>query len=133
MGIETILATVVPAFFPVIGDAFKMLISKLTGTPMGEPKDFKDFLAMEQLKIDKLKALADLDRVVGDISRWVADLRASFRYIFVGVIILAAIVYNFLPPGYRDPQGLAFFNQLAGSATFFIIGDRVYLGLKSLK
>ncbi|GAJ03747.1 unnamed protein product, partial [marine sediment metagenome] len=37
------------------------------------------------------------------------------------------------PPGYRDPQGLSFFNQLAGSATFYIIGDRVYLGLKSLK
>ncbi|GAJ07654.1 unnamed protein product, partial [marine sediment metagenome] len=104
MGIETILTTLIPAFFPVIGDAFKMLISKITGTPMGEPKDFKDFLAMESLKIEKLKALAELDKVVGDISRWVADLRASFRYIFVGVIILAAIVYNFLPPGYRDPQ-----------------------------
>ena len=133
MVIGNILATMVPAFFPVIGDAFKMLIGKVTGTSMGEPKDFADWLAMKQLDIDKLKALAELDRPTGDISRWVANLRASFRYIFVGVIIIAAIVYNFLPPGYRDDSGLAFFNQLAGSATFYIIGDRVYLGLKSMK
>ena len=133
MGIETLVATLLPAFFPVLKDGIKMIISKLTGVQMGEPKDFEDFVKLKELEIRKLKALAELDRPAGEISRWVADLRASFRYIAVGVIILSAIIYNFLPVGYQSGAALNYLNQMAASATFFIIGDRVYLGLKHMK
>ena len=133
MGIESLLATLGPAFFPVIGDGIKMLISKITGVQMGEPKNFEEFLKLKELEIEKLKALAELDRPVGEISRWVADFRASFRYIAVGVIMLSAIIYNFLPESYQVPAALNYMNQLAASATFYIIGDRVYLGLKHMK
>jgi len=133
MGIETLVATLLPAFFPVIKDGIKMIISKFTGVQMGEPKTFQDFIALKKLEIEKLQALAQLDRPAGEISRWVADLRASFRYIAVGVIIVSAIIYNFLPAGYQSGTALNYLNQMAASATFFIIGDRVYLGLKHMK
>jgi len=133
MGIETLVATLLPAFFPVIKDALKMIISKITGVQMGEPKDFNDFVKLKELEIKKLQALAELDKPSGEVSRWVADLRASFRYIAVGVIVVSAIVYNFLPEAYQSQVALNYLNQMAASATFFIIGDRVYLGLKHMK
>ena len=133
MGIAAILATVLPAFLPVVTDGIKVAFSKIFGVQMGEPRNFSDFIELEKLKIEKLKALAELDRPAGEVSRWVADLRGSFRYIAVGVIVIAAIVYNFLPASYQVDVALNYLNQLSASATFFIIGDRVYLGLKHLK
>lgn len=133
MGIETILAMVLPGFLPVVMDGIKMIFSKVTGIELGGPKNFQDTIELEKVKVEKLKALAELDRPSGEVSRWVADLRGSFRYISVGLIILASLIYCFLPPGYKTPGAAAFLEQLSGSAIFFIIGDRVYLGLKNGK
>jgi hypothetical protein len=133
MGLETILATVLPAFIPAIADGVKMIFSKITGISMGDPKNFQERLDLEKLGVEKMKALAELDRPYGTISRWVSDLRASFRYLAVGIIIIATLIYCFLPTSYQNPVVLNFLSQLSGSATFFIIGDRVYLGLKGTK
>jgi hypothetical protein len=133
MGIEAILAMALPLFGPVLMDGVKMIFSKITGVELGGPKNFQDTVQLEKVKIDKINALAALDRPSGDVSRWVADLRGSFRYIAVGLIILASLLYCFLPPGYQTKETGAFLQQLSGSAIFFIIGDRVYLGLKNGK
>jgi len=133
MGIEMILSTVLPAFIPGLVDGFKMIFSKITGISMGDPKTFQERAQLEQLGIDKMKALAELDKPYGTISLWVSNLRASFRYLAVGIIIIATLVYCFLPTQYQNPNVLNFLAQLSGSATFFIIGDRVYLGLKGTK
>ncbi|MBA7495773.1 hypothetical protein ES702_06362 [subsurface metagenome] len=128
-----LLTTLLPALLPVIIDLFKGGLSKIIGIPTAEPMNFNERLEEKKLDIEKLKALATLDKPNANISQWVADLRASFRYIAVGVIVLAGIVYNFLPEASQNPDSLNSLNQLMASATFFIIGDRVYLGLKHLK
>ena len=133
MGIEMILATVLPAFIPGLADGLKMIFSKITGISMGEPKTFGEKLELEKLSIEKMKALAELDKPYGTISQWVSNLRASFRYLSVGAIIIATLIYCFLPTPYQNPAVLSFLSQLSGSATFFIIGDRVYLGIKNAK
>jgi len=129
----SLLATLLPALLPVGTDLIKSGVSKILGTPPVEPQTFAERLDEKRLDIDKLKALAELDRPAGNVSKWVSDFRASFRYIAVGLIVLAALVYNFLPVTYQNPLSLDYLNQLSASATFFIIGDRVYLGLKQLK
>jgi len=133
MGLEVILATVIPAFFPVLIDGVKMGLSRLFGFNTGDPKSFEDFLRLQELDIRKLQALGELDKPYGTISKWVADLRASSRYLAVLGIIVATIIYAFLPASYQVPQNSAALNQLCGSALFFLIGDRVYLGLKQAK
>ena len=133
MGIETILATVLPAFIPGLADGLKMIFSKITGIGMGEPKSFQERVELERVNVEKMKALAELDKPYGTISQWVSDLRASFRYLAVGIILIATLVYCFLPASYQNQVVLNFLAQLSGSATFFIIGDRVYLGLKGSK
>ena len=133
MVLSTILATVLPALFPVVIDGAKMIFSKITGISMGEPKNFQERIELYKADTERLKAIGDLDRPAGDISRWVSDLRASFRYIAVGLIILATLIYCFFPPSYQSADVLSFLSQLTGSATFFIIGDRVYFHIKSGK
>jgi len=133
MGLETILATVLPAFIPAVADGLKMIFSRITGISMGEPKNFAERLELEKVNVEKMKALAELDKPYGTISLWVSNLRAAFRYLAVGIIIIATLIYCFLPTQYQNPAVLSFLAQLSGSATFFIIGDRVYLGLKGTK
>lgn len=131
MEIAAILATVLPAFLPVAIDAIKASISKLFGSVVTEPKTFAEQIEYEKLGIEKLKALAELDRPIGSPSQWVVDLRAASRYVAVGLILSAYVVYCFLPVTYQNAQTEGNLSQLAGSAMFFLIGDRVYIGLKA--
>ena len=82
---------------------------------------------------ERLKAVAELDRPAGEISRWVADLRASFRYALAGLIIAAAtgigVYVAATEPGLRKVVFLAF-TEMAGSAFSFVFGDRMYRHLK---
>ena len=133
MGIETILATVLPGLLPAVLDGAKMIFSKITGVSMGEPKSFAERKELYTSETDRLKALADMDRPSGQTSLWVSNLRASFRYIFVGLIIIVTLVYGLLYKSIGVPEVWGVLSQLSGSATFFILGDRVYLGLKMQK
>ena len=133
MGIETILATVLPGVLPALMDGAKMIFSKITGVSMGEPKSFAERKELYTSETDRLKALADMDRPSGQTSLWVSNLRASFRYIFVGLIIIVTLVYGLLYKSIGVPEVWGVLSQLSGSATFFILGDRVYLGLKMQK
>ena len=133
MGLETILATVLPGLIPAALDGIKMVISKITGISMGEPKSFAERKELYGAETERLKTLADLDRPSGNISNWVADLRASFRYVFVGLIIVVTLAYAVLYKSIGVPEVWGVLSQLSGSATFFILGDRVYIGLKMQK
>jgi len=130
VGLDVILATVLPLFGPVVIDGVKMLFQKITGISMGEPKSFQEKVEWEKLGIDKLKAMAQLDNPFGDVSRWVADLRASFRYIAVGLILIITLIYCLFLGAKADKDVFNLLAQLSGSALFFILGDRVYIGLK---
>jgi hypothetical protein len=133
MGLETILATVLPGVLPALMDGVKMIFSKITGVSMGEPKSFVERKELYTSETDRLKTLSELDRPSGNISNWVADLRASFRYVFVGLIIIVTLAYGLLYKSIGVPEVWGVLSQLSGSATFFILGDRVYLGLKLQK
>jgi len=133
MGLETIWATVLPGLIPAVLDGVKMVFSKITGVSMGEPKSFAERKELFGAETERLKTLADLDRPSGNISNWVADLRASFRYVFVGLIIVVTLAYALLYKNIGVPEVWGVLSQLSGSATFFILGDRVYLGLKMQK
>src|SRR3989304_4873919 len=70
---------------------------------------------------------AALDRPTGNISQWVADLRASFRDVAGGVVILAAVstlVIEVTP----DVGDLVW--QSANSVWAFLFGDRMYTYIK---
>jgi len=57
----------------------------------------------------------------------VANLRGAFRYVAVGGILAATIAGCFLK---IDPAALAVMLDLSGASMAFIIGERMYLGIK---
>jgi len=133
MGIETILATVLPIFGAPLIDGIKMIFSRITGISMGEPKSFQERIELSKADTDRLRALAEVDRVYGEVSRWVANLRASFRYIFIGLLMIVTLFYAIVYRWVGVPEVWAFLSQASGSALFFVIGDRVYFHIKTGK
>lgn len=109
---------------PVVIDGAKRLINRFTGGV--QPQTIDELAKLNQIEIDKLKALAELDRPVGEPSQWVVDLRASFRYIFIAVVWLVtgiAAVTN------APKDILMILLELSGMCLGFVIGERFVLKL----
>ena len=127
-----LLALLLPAFLPVVADGLRGLFSWFTGGTGAKPQNVEEAIKLMEAEAKKLAALAELDRPAGDISRWVADLRASFRYLAAGIIILATVLAIFAQ-GAGLPIDITVLDallQLSGSVFSFIFGDRLYFHLK---
>ena len=135
-----LLSLLLPALTPALADGMKGLFQKFFGG--SKPISTDDQVKLMQAEAEKLKAVAELDRPVGNPSQWVVDLRASFRYIAAGAIILGTIsltggffAATYLQPEYAQAAALIalleLFAQMSASVFSFMFGDRVYLGLKN--
>ena len=119
---------ILPALIPAAVDGVKNLIGKFTAPQGYKPVNVDEQIKLENSNVARLQALAQLDNPYGAPSQWVVDLRASFRYVFSGVVIVAALATLFIPVN-DAVRELAF---AWGSGAFgFIFGERMYLGFKS--
>lgn len=135
----SILGIILPALLPAVSDGLKGVFQKFFGGT--KPVNVDEQIKLMQAETEKLKVIAELDKPAANISVWVADLRASFRYLAAGFILLSAmgfVVYYFRLVNI-DPANPALATllpildmllQLAASVFSFMFGDRVYLGLK---
>lgn len=121
------LTLVLPALVPVASDAIRSVVARLTMGAGALPQSVDDRIKLMGAENDKLKALAELDRPTGEVSRWVANFRASFRYFAVSGILAATIAGAFWG---LDAAVLTVLLDLSGACMSFIIGERMYLGLK---
>lgn len=127
MGIELLLSTVVPALLPAFSDGVRGLIARFTSSAGAAPQNVDEHVTLLEAQTAQLQALAELDRPQGNISQWVADLRASARYIATFIVILNGVgqaAFN------NDPEMVSLSLELAQGGFFFLFGDRVYLHLK---
>jgi len=120
----SILSLVVPALIPAVADGLRGVFSRLTGGAGAKPQNVEEQIKLMAAENERLKALAELDKPAENISPWVADLRASFRYIAGGLIILAAVssLYVRVDLFLQDVVW-----NLAGSVFAFLFGDRMYI------
>lgn len=121
----SVLSLVIPALIPALADGIRGVFGRLTGGAGAKPQNVEEQIKLMTAENERLKALAELDKPAENISPWVADLRASFRYIAAGVIILAAVSTLYTPK-----MDVALFEaiwNLAGSVFSFMFGDRMYL------
>jgi hypothetical protein len=129
----SVLSMLLPALVPALSDGVKGLFRRLSGGDPSEPKNVEELVRLISADTERLKALAELDKPSGQISRWVADLRASFRYVLAGVIVLSAAALGIyiaaVEPGLRKAVALSFL-EMAGSVFSFLFGDRMYRHLK---
>ena len=121
----SILATVViPAILPAAVDGLKNILAKWTGGPQATTID--EQIKLQNADVQRLEALAKLDNPYGTPSQWVVDLRASFRYIASGAIVVAVLISLFV----AMPEPIQELILVWGSsAMFFIFGERTLLKL----
>lgn len=123
----SVLSLVIPALIPALADGLRGVFSRLTGGAGAKPQNIEEQIKLMAAENERLKALAELDKPAENISPWVADLRASFRYIAGGLIILGAVSTLYAPVA-QDVQEAVW--NLAGSVFAFLFGDRMYLKFK---
>ena len=114
---------VLPALIPAIADGLRGVFSKLTGGAGAKPQNVEEQIKLMTAENERLKALAELDRPSEKISPWVANLRASFRYIAGGLIIMGAMSTLYVR---TDLYLQDVVWNLAGSVFAFLFGDRMY-------
>lgn len=122
------LTLILPALVPALADGIRSLFAKLTGSAGANPQNVAEAIQLMEAQTARVKALAELDALSPNASRWVADLRGSFRYIAVGGVVASAITGAFVP-GLPEPAMLMLLD-MAGASMSFIIGERMYLGLR---
>jgi hypothetical protein len=122
-----LLLTILPALLPAFSDGVRGLISKFTGGRGAEPQNVQEKISLMEADVKRLEALAMLDRPIGPISPWVANLRAASRYVATLAIIATALVLSFIPDVPAPVFDAAW--NLAGGAFFFLFGERSYFNL----
>ena len=124
----SLISLIVPALVPALTDGVRGLFAKFTGGAGGQPQNMQERIALIQAETEKLKALAALDMPTGEPSKWIIDLRSSFRYIIISIILISTIVIVY-SPSVQTSIALIFLD-MTGACMSFIIGERMYLGLK---
>lgn len=127
------LSFLLPALLPPVVDGIRSVIARFTGIGAAEPKTAEQLIAVMKAETERLKVIAELDRPAGEISKWVCNLRSSFRYIMAGVIIISTFTLFGLDSGGVFAVRSEIMTSLLHlmSAVFaFLFGDRVYLHLK---
>lgn len=120
-----ILETIIGALVPVGVEGVKQLIGKFTGGV--KATTIEEQLKLDNSEIERIKALAELDKPIGQPSQWVVDLRASSRYIGALITILVGLsTLYFQMPEQVQIIGL----QAANIAFGFLFGTRIVANLK---
>ena len=130
-----ILGILLPALLPVAADGISTLMRWMFGSAVAEPINVKERVELMQAETDKLRVIAELDRPAENISLWVANLRASFRYIAAGAIILigsVTVLLNGAGVTAVPDDVIETMLYMNGSVFSFMFGDRMYLQLKGI-
>ena len=126
MAIETIL---ISALAPAALDMLKNLLGGIGRKWVGLSVD--EEIKLMDANVGKLEALAKLDNPYGTPSQWVVDLRAAFRYVSAGALILlgGALIFYGMANANKEALDIGF--ETAGAPFGFIFGERLWNNLKS--
>ena len=129
-----LLPTLLSAIVPVATDGIRGIFNWITGGAGAQPANVDEAVKLMEAETRKLEAVAKLDTPVGDISPWVADLRASFRYLGASVVILLAPIFAVWVLYAPTPERLQLFEffmlQVLGPIWGFLYGQRLSISLR---
>ena len=122
-----LLNMIVPALIPAFADGIRGIFSWISGGRGAQPQNVDEQIKLMQAETERLRAVSELDKPVGDISRWVANLRASFRYIAAGLVLIsgmALVGLTVLDPGAEEFTQW-YLNYIVAPVWSFIFGERM--------
>ena len=106
--------SILAAFAPVVVDAGKAAVQRWIAPDRIAPLTVADAIQLNNSDVERLKALADIDRPLDKVSPWVADVRALMRPA-VALAVTLAWVFN--------PES-AGATLAAQSVWFYLFGER---------
>ena len=120
-----IIESIIGALVPVGVEGIKQLMTNFFGGV--KATSIEDQIKLDANEIEKIKAIAELDKPIGQPSQWVVDLRASARYIGALAVITVGISTLYAPVDVRI-QAIAL--EAANIAFGFLFGSRIVAGLR---
>lgn len=121
-----ILESLLPALIPVATDGIRSLVNKFTGGAGAAPANVTEVIELMQAETARMQALATIDQA-GNVSQWVANVRALQRPIAVVLVISGYLGSMYMPVSVDTSAQLASYAQMA---TFYLFGDRTYMYFK---
>lgn len=122
MLLETaLISAVAPAAIDAVKTLFGGISRKMGGLSV------EDEVKLANVDIDRLKAVAELDKPEGTPSQWVVDLRASFRYITAGLMVFGGLIIAGYGVYIVNPDAIEIGATIASAPMSFIIGERFLL------
>ena len=119
-----IIESLLGALVPVGIEGIKQVIARFFGGVRATT--IEDQIKLDANEIEKIKALAELDKPFGQPSQWVVDLRASARYLGALSVIVVGISTLYAPV----PAGIqAIALEAANIAFGFLFGSRIVANL----
>lgn len=120
MIVETIIAALVPVGIEGIKQAASRFFGGVRATSVDEQ------IKLDTNEIEKIKALAELDKPIGQPSQWVVDLRGSARYLGALAVISVGVGSLFFP---LEPSVQALALEAANISFGFLFGSRIVSNL----
>ncbi len=120
-----IIESIIGALVPVGVEGIKQLMTNFFGGVKATSID--DQIKLDANEIEKIRAIAELDKPIGQPSQWVVDLRASARYIGALAVIVVGISTLYAPVDVRI-QAIAL--EAANIAFGFLFGSRIVANLR---
>lgn len=126
------LALILPSLIPVFADGVRAVFNRVSQGAGIRPANTQEAIEMWKAEAEYARAMAELDKPAGSISTWVADLRASFRYIAAGLFVISPYLLLLAANlGAVVPDALIEASIQGRDGAFsFIFGDRMYSYLR---
>ena len=121
MIVESIIGALVPVGIEGIKQAMTRFFGGVKATSI------EDQIKLDNSEVEKIKALAELDKPIGQPSQWVVDLRASARYIGALTVISVGISTLYVPV---EPEIKVIALEAANIAFGFLFGSRILAGFR---
>lgn len=120
-----IVESIIGALVPVGIEGIKQAMTRFFGGVKATSID--DQIKLDNSEVEKIKALAELDKPIGQPSQWVVDLRASARYIGALAVISVGISTLYVPV---EPEIKVIALEAANIAFGFLFGSRILAGFR---
>jgi hypothetical protein len=120
-----IVESIIGALVPVGIEGIKQAMTRFFGGV--KATSIEDQIKLDNNEVEKIKALAELDKPIGQPSQWVVDLRASARYIGALAVIAVGISTLYVPV---EPEVKVIALEAANIAFGFLFGSRILAGFK---
>lgn len=121
---SVLLSAIIPALLPAAADGVRAIINRVTGGAGAKPANVAEVIQLMEAETNRLKTLAQLDAVTGEIYKWAATLRALQRPALATLILVSYVGAVYASTASQST--LDMLGSYAQMVTFYLFGDYGY-------